>query len=93
MIDVAVSVTVHCKFVKLANPAKLLASCDSSKTYAGRQMTPERVGILIVPFSIEVMILLFATVTCKPVNGDLFSNRWADDCRSKISVQPESAVR
>ena len=56
MIDVAVSVTVHCKFVKLANPAKLLANCDSSKTYAGRQMTPERVGILIVPLSIEVMI-------------------------------------
>jgi hypothetical protein len=56
MIEVAVRVTVHCKFVKLDKPAKLLAKCCSSKTYAGRLMTPDAVGIFIVPFSIDVMV-------------------------------------
>ena len=56
IIDVAVSVTVHCKFVKLARPAKLFDNCDSSNTYAGRLISPEMVGIIIVPFSTDVII-------------------------------------
>jgi hypothetical protein len=50
------------------------------------------VGMVIVPFSTDVIIWLFATVTCRLVHGSRFSSRWADDWRRKISVHLESAV-
>jgi hypothetical protein len=56
VIVVAVRVTVHCRFGRLDRPARLLDKFDSLNTYAVKMISPDFVGIVIVPCSTDVII-------------------------------------
>jgi hypothetical protein len=72
---VFVSVTVHLKLHRLERPAKLWLKTASGKTYPGTSMSSEGVGIRRIPFSVDRMIALLATVTANVESGTLSSRK------------------